>query len=137
MCACVPSRAVEVGFAFAEGFEAVAVAADAVLEEIRRQSRRLRRPRSSARACARRVRSRPASIRAVPPVRGRSLSVTFAQVGECLLDQVAVAVQLGELGEHGGFEPVFGEPVAVAFGGSVLVAGGAGVVGVAAVAAVR
>ena len=58
-------------------------------------------------------------------------------VGERLFDEVAVAVEVGELGEDGCFEAFLGQPVAGAFGGAVLVAGGAGVVGLAAASAVR
>ncbi|HET6915271.1 MAG TPA: hypothetical protein VFH56_04205 [Acidimicrobiales bacterium] len=57
-------------------------------------------------------------------------------VGECSFDEAAVAVEVGELCEDGGFEPVLREPVAFALARPVLVAGGAGVVGVAAVSAV-
>lgn len=59
------------------------------------------------------------------------------QVGEGLLDDAPIAVEVGELGEDGGFEAALGQPVAGAFGGAAFVAGGARVVGVAAVAAVR
>lgn len=60
----------------------------------------------------------------------------FSSVGERRFDQAAVAIEVGELSEDGGFEPVLGQPVAVALARAVLAAGGAGVVGVAAVASV-
>jgi hypothetical protein len=126
----------EVGFSFAEGFEAVTVAADAVLEEVGGEPSvfeafevafqiALDAGDLGVRRCELFLQVGPLALS-----HGR-------QVRKRLLDEVAVAVQLGELGEHGGFEAVFGEPVAVAFGGSVLVAGGAGAVRVAAVSAVR
>jgi len=59
------------------------------------------------------------------------------EVGERLLDDVAVAIQLGELREDRRFEAVLGKPVALALRRPVLVAGGAGVVGVATVASMR
>ncbi|HEX5247994.1 MAG TPA: hypothetical protein VFW41_12795 [Gaiellaceae bacterium] len=126
----------EVGFSFAEGFEAVAVAADAVLEEVCGELAVFE---------AFEVAFQLAFDARDLGTGGGELLFEFGplglghvrEVGECLLDDVAVAVQLGELGEDGGFEPVFGEPVAVALGGAVPVAGGAGVVGVAAVASVR
>jgi len=57
--------------------------------------------------------------------------------GECLLDDVAVAVELRELGEHGCFESLLGNALTVALSGAVLVAGRAVVVGVPAAATVR
>ena len=126
----------EVGFSFAERFEAVTVAADAVLEEVGREPAVFEAFEVALElaldACDLRARRSELLFEFGPLALGR-----IREVGECLFDQMAVAVELGELGEDGGFEPVFGEPVAVAFGGAVLVAGGAGVVGVAAVAAVR
>ncbi|HEX5247791.1 MAG TPA: hypothetical protein VFW41_11750 [Gaiellaceae bacterium] len=126
----------EVGFSFAERFEAVTVATNAVLEE---------------------VGSEPALFEAIEitlqlaldarDLGARRCELFFEfgslglgdvrEVGECLFDHTAVAVKLGELGEDGRFEPVFGEPVALALGGAVLVAGGTGVVGVATVASMR
>ncbi|HEX5246384.1 MAG TPA: hypothetical protein VFW41_04565 [Gaiellaceae bacterium] len=126
----------EAGFSFAQGFEAVTVAAHAVLEEVGREPPvfeafevALQFALDARDFCARRG---ELLFEFGPLAFGHG-----CEVGECFLDDVAVAVQLGELGEDGGFEPVLGEPVAGAFGGAVLVAGGAGVVGVAAVASVR
>jgi hypothetical protein len=62
--------------------------------------------------------------------------VAFA-LGECLLDHVAIAVELGELAEAGCFESVLRKPVGGALGRPVLVTGRAGVVAVAAAATVR
>ncbi|HET8894648.1 MAG TPA: hypothetical protein VFM96_11185 [Gaiellaceae bacterium] len=126
----------EVGFSFPERFEAVTVAADAVLEEVGCEPSvfeafevafqlALDARDLGARRCQLFLQLGPLGLGHV------------REVGECSFDHMAVAIELGELGEHGRFEPVFGEPVGVALGGAVLVAGGAGVVGVAVVASVR
>ncbi|HUZ15265.1 MAG TPA: hypothetical protein VMU72_03690 [Gaiellaceae bacterium] len=126
----------EVGLSFAEHFEAVTVAADAVLEEADCELAVFEAFEVALQLALHAGDLRPRRCELL--LQGGPLAFgRVGEVGECLFDDVAVAVQLRELGEDGGFEPVFGEPVAVAFGGAVLVAGGAGVVGVAAVASVR
>ncbi|HVC86320.1 MAG TPA: hypothetical protein VNC40_02720 [Gaiellaceae bacterium] len=125
----------EVGVSFAERFEAVTVATDAVLEEVGHEPSLFKALEVAFQLA---LDARDLSARRCQLLLqfGALTVCRRCEVGECLLDQVAVAIQLGELGEDCSFEPVFGEPVAVAFGGAVLVAGGAGVVGVAAVSSV-
>jgi hypothetical protein len=126
----------EVGFSFAERFEAVTVGTDAVLEEVGGEPSVFEAFEVAFQLALKAedlgTRRRELLLQLRPLALGH-----LGEVGECSLDQVTIAVEVGELGEDGGFEAVFGEPVAVAFGGAVLVAGGAGVVGVAAIASVR
>ncbi|HEX3392039.1 MAG TPA: hypothetical protein VHS55_05720 [Solirubrobacteraceae bacterium] len=58
-------------------------------------------------------------------------------VCERVADELPVAVDRGELREHGLLQALHRQSLAVAAARAVLVAGGAGVVGVAAVASVR
>ncbi|MHB8470334.1 MAG: hypothetical protein ACYDCH_11370 [Gaiellaceae bacterium] len=126
----------EVGFSFAEGFEAVTVATDAVLEELGGEPAVFEAFEVALQLAL--DAHDLGTSRAELVIQLRSFAFgRLGEVGECSLDDVAVAVQLGELGEDGGFEPVFREPIAGALARAVLVAGGAGVVGVAAVASVR
>jgi hypothetical protein len=135
-CAPVWRAGGEVGFSFAEGFDAVTVATDAVLEKLggelalfegRGVAFELPLDAGDVGACRCEL-----LFQLGPFALGH-----LVQVRECVLDEVAVAVQLCELGEDGGFEAVLGEPVAIALARAALVAGGTGVVGVAAAAAVR
>jgi hypothetical protein len=60
----------------------------------------------------------------------------FGGLGECVVDELPVAVDGGELGEYGVLQAFLGQSLSLAAGAAVLVASGAGVVGVAGVAAV-
>ncbi len=126
----------EVGFLLAQCRQAGAVGADAFLAELGREVAVF-----EGLEVALQLRFQPADVGAgggelffeAGPF---GLGVA-GDVGERLFDEVAVAVEVGELGEDGCFEAFLGQPVAGAFGGAVLVAGGAGVVGLAAASAVR
>jgi hypothetical protein len=87
----------EVGLSFAEGVEPVTVAADAVLEEIGREPSVFEGLEVALQLAldARNVGSRRSELL----LQFGALTVCRrCEVGECLFDSVAVAIQLGELG---------------------------------------
>ncbi len=128
-------RSGEVGFLAAQRFEALTVATYPFLAKHGRQVTGLERLEVplelSFDSCDLGARRCELLLDPRPLLRGKG-----CRLGERPLDQPPVAVQIGELRENGCLEPVLRQPLAAALVGAVLVPGGAGVVRVAAAAAV-